>query len=75
MIPDDIDQQQKAQQLEGAENRRIEGFTDGSYGYPLQIKYMHNLTYIEGYAIGICQWKDELERRERENFEQAGMEF
>ena len=63
MIPYHIDQQQKAQQLEGTQDREIEGITDGSHAYPLQVKYIHDLTYIKGYVMGISQWATELQDR------------
>ena len=53
----------------------LEGMTDGSYAIPLQIKHMHNLTYINGYAAGINKWAAELERREQEKYQLAALEF
>ncbi|NEP00865.1 MAG: hypothetical protein F6K58_19810 [Symploca sp. SIO2E9] len=75
MIPYDIDQHNKEVQEQGRIDLEVEGLTDGSHGYPLTIKYMHDLTYISAYVIGITRWKDELERRERENYEASLLEF
>ena len=53
----------------------LEGFTDGSWGLPLNPKYTNNLTYINAYAEGIQKWAAELERREQEKYELATLEF
>lgn len=60
---------------ESYEEHHLKGFTDGSHGYPLQIKHMHELTYLRGYAIGITQWIKELERREQENYANSVFKF
>lgn len=70
MINYDLDQQQKAAQFEGTEQAYLDGMTDGSHGYPLRFKRMHNTAYIKGYCKGIAQWAAELERREQENYNQ-----
>ncbi|NEP02044.1 MAG: hypothetical protein F6K58_25980 [Symploca sp. SIO2E9] len=75
MIPYDIDQHNKEVQEQGRIELEIEGFTDGSYGDPLQIKYRHDLTYIAAYAAGISNWKDELERWKPQNDEDSEIEF
>ncbi len=49
----------------------LAGITDGSHGYPLRLKLMHNTAYIKGYCKGINQWCAELERREQENYGQS----
>jgi hypothetical protein len=49
----------------------LAGFSDGSHGYPLRLKLMHNTAYIKGYCKGISQWAAELERREIENYGQS----
>jgi len=49
----------------------LAGFTDGSQGYPLRLKFIHNTAYIKGYCKGIAGWATELERREQENYGQA----
>lgn len=46
----------------------LTGFTDGSHGYPLRLKSIHNTAYIKGYSKGIAEWAAELERREQENY-------
>lgn len=48
----------------------LAGFSDGSHGYPLRLKFIHNTAYIKGYCKGIAEWAAELERREQENYNQ-----
>lgn len=66
---------QKDQQQQAQFNLNLLGITDGSHGYPLQIKYMHDSAYLNGYVIGISQWAQEIERREQENYADSAMEF
>ena len=75
MINYDLDQQQKAAQFQGNEQAFLDGMTDGSHGYPLRFKRMHDTAYIKGYASGIAQWATELERREQENYGDSALEF
>lgn len=75
MINYDLDQQQKDIQQQGTEQAYLDGLTDGSHGYPLLLKRMHDLAYIKGYVIGITQWATELERREQENYANSVFEF
>jgi hypothetical protein len=75
MIYDTIDQQQKDIQQQGTEQAYLEGMTDGSHGYPLRLKRMHDTAYIKGYVIGITKWAAELERREQENYADSALEF
>lgn len=75
MINYDLDQQQKSAQEQAQLDLNLLGITDGSHGYPLQIKFMHESAYINGYVIGISQWAQELERREQENWASSAVEF
>ena len=70
-----IDQQQKDAQQQGIEQAYLEGVTDGSHGYPIRLKRMHDTAYIKGYVVGISQWAQELERREIENYGDSALEF
>jgi len=75
MINYDLDQQQKLVQEEGIGQAYLDGVTDGSHGYPLRLKRIHDIAYIKGYCQGINQWATELERREQENYAQSALEF
>lgn len=49
----------------------LTGLSDGSHGYPIRLKRIHDTAYIKGYAQGINHWATELERREQENYGQS----
>ncbi len=53
----------------------LTGIADGSKGFPLQIKFMHNCDYINGYILGLGQWATELEQQEQESQINAALEF
>lgn len=75
MINYDRDEQPCSQAAEAMFELKLAGLTDGASGLPLQTKYMHENAYITAYVIGITKWKEELDRREAENFAQSGLEF
>lgn len=75
MVNYDLDQQQKSAQEQGIEQAYLDGLTDGSHGYPIRLKRMHDVAYIKGYCAGIAQWAAELERREQENYADSALEF
>ncbi|NEP56923.1 MAG: hypothetical protein F6K31_07835 [Symploca sp. SIO2G7] len=53
----------------------IDGLTDGSHGYPFNLKFMHHFEYMSGYVEGLIKWRDELLRREQTNLELSAFEF
>lgn len=75
MINYDRDSERCSQAAEAMFDLKLAGLTDGSHGHPLQIKYMHENAYITAYVIGITKWKEELDRREAENYAQSELEF